>query len=173
MTSNRGVIRVARDALERVADGRAAAAAFTLYDISDGLKSSTCVGNFQPAAWKSRDGRLWFPTRRGAASVRPTETMPEPEAPRPLIERVLLDGRAQPAGAPTVAPPGRGDLTVEYTAPSFRNPSSVALRYLLEGLGTDWQEARAAARPLHERPAWPLHVPLAATRGGQRGGEAA
>jgi signal transduction histidine kinase len=132
---------VAREALERVAQGRPDPSAFTLYDIGDGLKSSTCVGNFQPAGWRSRDGKLWFPTRRGAAWLDPTRPIPALEPPRPLIERVLLDGRPEDLGGPAVAPPGRGDLTVEYTAPSFRNPAGLRFRYRLDGLDTNWQEA--------------------------------
>jgi signal transduction histidine kinase/ligand-binding sensor domain-containing protein len=141
MTSNRGIIRVARSTLERIAEGATEATPFTLYDVNDGLKSSTCVGNFQPAGWRSRDGRLWFPTRRGAVWVDPARSLPGPDPPRPLIERVLLDGRTQPQTGPAVAPPGRGELTVEFTAPSFRNPAALRFRYRLDGLDSDWQDA--------------------------------
>jgi signal transduction histidine kinase/ligand-binding sensor domain-containing protein len=141
MTSNRGIIRVARPDLERAMDGREGSP-FTLHDIGDGLKSSTCVGNFQPAGWKARDGRLWFPTRRGAVWVDGTRAPPAQVPPRPLVERVLLDGRPQSPAGPAVAPPGRGDLTVEYTAPSFRNPAALRFRYRLDGLDADWQDAQ-------------------------------
>jgi signal transduction histidine kinase/ligand-binding sensor domain-containing protein len=142
MTSNRGIVRVERSLLERTADGGGIdATPFTLYNVNDGLKSSTCVGNFQPAGWRARDGRLWFPTRRGAVWVDPARLLPGQDPPRPLIERVLLDGRTQPLAGPAVAPPGRGDLTVEFTAPSFRNPAALHFRYRLDGLDADWQDA--------------------------------
>ena len=34
------------------------------YGVADGMKSSECNGGYQPAGWKARDGRLWFPTQR-------------------------------------------------------------------------------------------------------------
>jgi len=141
MPSNRGVIRVSRRAMEALVEGADVTSPFTLYDVGDGLKSSTCVGNFQPAGWKTRDGRLWFPTRRGVVWVDPARTVAVPAPPLPRIERVLIDGRAQVAHGAAVAPPGRGDLSIDYTAPTFRNPAALRFRYRLDAFDGDWQDA--------------------------------
>jgi signal transduction histidine kinase/ligand-binding sensor domain-containing protein len=136
MPSNRGVIRVSKQALD--AGGPAS---FTLYGVGDGLKSSTCVGNFQPAGWHAKDGRLWFPTRRGVVWVDPARTERADARPSPLIERVLVDGQPQPPAGPVRAEPGRGDVTIDYTAPSFRNPAALRFRYRLDDFDSDWQDA--------------------------------
>jgi ligand-binding sensor domain-containing protein len=142
MTSNRGIIRVARDALARLyTHGPAASSPFTLYTVSDGLQTSTTVGNFQPASWASSDGRLWFPTRRGAVWVDPARTLTPPDPPRAIVESVVLDGRPQSPGLPATAPPGRGDVAIEYTAPWFRSPGSLRFQYRLDGLDDDWRDA--------------------------------
>ncbi len=141
LSGNRGVIRVSRDALEALADGRAPSPPFVLYDIGDGLKSSMCVGNCQPAALKARDGRFWFPTRRGAVFVDPARPgLRMPPAP-PLIERLLVDGRPHSLSGFAETPPGRGDLEFDYTAPSFRHPAALRFRYRLDGFDADWQDA--------------------------------
>jgi hypothetical protein len=35
------------------------------------MRSAECNGGFQPAGFKGRDGRLWFPTIAGVATVDP------------------------------------------------------------------------------------------------------
>jgi signal transduction histidine kinase len=161
--------------LERFADGGGEAPRFTLYDVGDGLKSSTTVGNFQPAGWRSRDGRIWFPTRRGVVWVDPAQTVPPRQPPRPLIERVLLDGRPQAPGASAVAPPGRVDLAIEYTAPSFRDPGRLRFRHRLDGLDADWQEAgeRRTAHYAHVPPGSYTFRVAALTPDGQASAEEA
>ncbi len=37
---------------------------------ADGMESIQCNGVAKPAAWKSRDGRLWFATTKGVAVTR-------------------------------------------------------------------------------------------------------
>src|SRR5207253_4525998 len=98
---------------------------FTLFDVGDGLKSSTCVGNFQPAAWKGGNGRLFFPTRRGVAWVDPEGASADHAPPAPVVERVVIDGAPQASEGLVAVPPGRGDVTVDYTAPRFRNPAAL------------------------------------------------
>ena len=176
MTSNRGVMRVARAALGRLMEGRPEASPFTLYDIGDGLKSSTCVGNFQPAAWKTRDGRLWFPTRRGAAWVDPSRPASVHAAPpASLIERVLLDGRPSTAVPRAVSEPGRGNLGVDYTAPSFRSAARLRFRYRLEGFDGEWVDAgtRRSAHYTNLSPGRYAFRVAAATPDGQIGPESA
>jgi signal transduction histidine kinase/ligand-binding sensor domain-containing protein len=141
LASNRGVIRVNRDALEALADGGTQKPPFVLYDIGDGMKSSTGVGNCQPAAFKTHDGRFWFPTRRGAVFVDPRQPVNRQAPPTPLVERLLVDGRPLHTSGRIEAAPGRGDLQFEFTAPSFRHPVALRFRYRLDAFDADWQDA--------------------------------
>jgi signal transduction histidine kinase len=53
----------------------------------------------------------------------------------------VIDGALQPSQGPVAVPPGRGDVTVDYTAPSFRNPAALRFRYRLDGFDREWQDA--------------------------------
>jgi signal transduction histidine kinase len=141
MSGDHGITRVNRDTLESWMDAGGPPPRAARYDIGDGMKSSTCVGSCQPAAFRGRDGRLWFPTRRGAVWIDPRGLPSPPPPPAPLLEAVLLDGRVSPLSGRASAPVGRGDVSIEFTAPAFRSPAALRFRYLLEGFDRDWQEA--------------------------------
>ena len=40
---------------------------------TDGVKSNECNGGSQPAGWRGRDGRLWFPTIKGLVVLDPEQ----------------------------------------------------------------------------------------------------
>ena len=42
------------------------------YGVADGMLSRECNGA-SPAGWKTRDGRLWFPTVKGVVSIDPRQ----------------------------------------------------------------------------------------------------
>ncbi len=48
-----------------VADGKAATVQPFIVGTADGMKTAESNGETQPAGWKARDGRLWFPTGKG------------------------------------------------------------------------------------------------------------
>ena len=70
MTGNKGISRVARKEFDDFAEGAHARSPAFAYGVGDGMKSNECNGGGQPAGWKGRDGRLWFPTARGVVCVR-------------------------------------------------------------------------------------------------------
>jgi signal transduction histidine kinase len=147
MSSNRGIFRARKSDLEAVAQGRQASVTCTVFGKTDGLVSVECNGTIQPAGWKSRDGRLWFPTTRGVAVIDP-QRVPRNEVPPPVvIENVILDGKPTPRGPRLTVPPGTERLEVHYTGLSFVAPRHVAFRYRLEGFDRTWitnREARVA-----------------------------
>ncbi len=62
------------------------------YDKSDGMPSIECMGGFQPAGLKSRNGQLWFPTVKGFAKVNPHLVPHNALRPPVKIEGALVDG---------------------------------------------------------------------------------
>ena len=138
LSGNKGVFRVARQELEALARGEIRAVTPTAYGTADGMKSNECSGMANPAGWKSRDGRLWFPTARGIVVIDPSQVAPSPVAPPVKIERVVVDGETL---ASLDVPPGKRRFDFEYTAPSFLAPRRVRFRYRLEGYDADWVEA--------------------------------
>lgn len=139
--ANKGIFRVRRRDLDEVADGRRASVASVAFGPSDGMRSAESNGAAQPAGWRTRDGRLWFSTSRGAVSVDPARPRGNLVIPPVLIEQVIADRRPRPPEREVAVPPGRGELELRYTALSFANPRRVMFRYRLEGFDHEWVEA--------------------------------
>jgi ligand-binding sensor domain-containing protein/tRNA A-37 threonylcarbamoyl transferase component Bud32 len=144
MSCNKGIFRASKKELDAFADGKTRRISCVAYGTTDGMKSAECNGGFQPAGWKARDGRLWFPTSKGAVMIDPAH-IPVNKLPPPVeMEEVLVDrkmiGRAT-AGSPVVLPPGKDKFEFHYTALSFLVPQRVKFKYRLEGLDKEWVDA--------------------------------
>jgi hypothetical protein len=111
------------------------------YDTADGMKESECNGGFQPAGWKTQDGRLWFATVRGATVVDPARLPGRPLPPPVFIEEVVADHETAPLPGPVRFAPGKGRFEFHYTALSFAAPERLRFRFRLEGFDPDWVEA--------------------------------
>ncbi|HEY3455077.1 MAG TPA: response regulator, partial [Bryobacteraceae bacterium] len=141
ISSNRGVYRVSLRELNAFADGKTGRVTSIAYGISDGMKTTECNGNFQPAGWKARDGRLWFPTMKGVVVVDPKKAEIVEAPPHVILEQVLVGGQTVDARAPFEAPPGRGELQFRYSAPNLQSPQRTEFRYKLVGFDHDWIDA--------------------------------
>lgn len=137
MSSNRGLFRVNQKDLEEVAAGRRASVAVVVYDETDGMPSRECNSG-DPAAWKTPDGRLWFPTLNGMARVEPAERTRNDVPPPVLVEEVSVDG--QPAAVSGGLPRG-WRYEFRYTALSFLAPHRIRFKHKLEGFDKDWVQA--------------------------------
>ncbi len=162
MSCRRGIFRVSRSELLAAVRGETPVVTSTVFGRADGMLSVQCNGVAKPAAWKSRDGRIWFPTIRGAVAV--DCTLKTNERPPPVrIEQVRADGQSVYRSAfdvPTperlTIPPGRGEVLIEYTGLSFRGPEKMRFRYRLEGVDAGWVEA-GASRVAHYNSVAPGH----------------
>ena len=152
MSSRRGIYRVSVADLNGFADKGVPFAAPRAYGIADGLRISEASSGGHPAAWRMRDGSLWFATLDGAAFVDPGSTTKNELPPLTAIEQVLLDDRPvdlrelngaglKPGGRPLAVPPGERRLEVQYAGLSFAAPQKVRYRYKLEGFDKDWVDA--------------------------------
>jgi ligand-binding sensor domain-containing protein/signal transduction histidine kinase len=140
ISSNSGVYRVSRAALNRMVDGGAAAEVLR-FGVADGMRISECSSGGHPAALRLRDGTLWFATLKGIARVDP-ETMPVNRvAPPVVIEQVSVDEVPQSAPAALDVAPGRSHYEFDYAGLSFVAPQKVEYRYELEGFDKGWVDA--------------------------------
>lgn len=142
--SQRGLFSVGKEDLDAFAAGRLQRVPVRGYGHSEGFPTTECSGLHHPSAWRGHDGRLWFATSRGVASLRPADVTGSLVPPAALIEDVRLDGAPQalpaPGAALAVAPGGR-NVEFRYTAPGLVAPETVRFRCRLEGLPGDWVEA--------------------------------
>jgi len=133
---------------------------------TDGMESAQCNGLAKPAAWKTRDGRLWFPTSKGLVMVDP-KTIKINQTPPPVyIEQALADKKPllrdglavnpsapEDADPPVQIPPGRGELEFHYTALSFQTPEKSRFKYKLEGVESGLAGRGHAADRVLQQPA--------------------
>lgn len=158
LTSARGIARVKKDSFDAVDLGRTDRLDATTYGKSDGLRSSEGNGAGQPAAWRTRDGRLWFATVKGLAVTDPARIPSNPQPPPVLIEDVRVDDDLLPRPLPRPLPPGHKRFEFHYTALSFFSPEKVRFRYRLEGFDRDWIDAGS------RRVAYYMNIPAGSYR---------
>jgi hypothetical protein len=139
MSSNHGIWRVSRQLLDEVAAGQRTTVDSQAYGEADGMRDRECNGVADPAGWRTRDGRLWFPTGKGLVVIDPAHLRPR-EPPHALIESIRVDGRPQPVAGLLVLPAGSPRLEVGYTAPALRGPERLQFRYRLDGFEPQWIE---------------------------------
>lgn len=142
--SNRGIHRSPRAELEAFVRGTIPSVSSLKLDARDGMLNPECNGGSQPAGFRARDGRLWFPTMAGAAIVDPDMEDSGRPLPRPVLEEVHIDNRRL-AGIPErlVIQPGQTHVELAYSAPSYARPEQIRFRYRLFGMSDTWIEAGA------------------------------
>jgi len=139
MSSAKGIFRASRAELNAFVDGQASSIECISYGTSDGMQTRECNGG-QPAAWRAKDGSLWFSTTKGIARIDP-EHLRLNEAPPPIaIERVVVDSRTVDTSI-TQLPAGSERLEFRYAGLSFVAPEKIRFKYRLEGYDKDWIDA--------------------------------
>jgi len=135
--SYEGLMRATQSSLADFAAGRTRKISCRTY------LSRECSADVQPAAMRSANGRLWFPTAEGLVSVNPAELTPNTHQPPVVIESVLVDGvelKTNLLGSDwngTVAlTPANEHLEIHFASLNFSAPKGMAFgarfRYRLE-----------------------------------------
>ena len=141
MSSNRGVFRASRRALNDFAERRIGRIPVISYGTRDGMVNAECNGGFQPAAWKSRDGRLWFPTMGGLVVTDPRKQTTAIRQQRAVIEQIIANEHQVSLRSGLRVPPGTGELEFHFSAPNLSSGQRIKFRYRLEGFDSGWVEA--------------------------------
>lgn len=139
--SEQGIYRLRKQELNDFAEGRNTFITCLAFGKADGLLNTGCIGGFQPAGFKARDGRLWFPTMEGVAIVDPRRVTMNELPPPVAIEDCLLDRRNVDCRQGLTIQPGQASLEINYTGLSFHKAEQMRFRYRLEGLEANWIEA--------------------------------
>jgi signal transduction histidine kinase/ligand-binding sensor domain-containing protein len=156
--SREGILRVSKQSLIEVAEGKLQTPSSSTYGRAEGIPPLECSG-YQPGAWRSRSGRLWFATTRGAVSVSPADLLDNNVPPPVVIEEVWVDRVRHEAparldrvrstldietGAPqetVVVEAGHREVEFRFTGLSLAAPEAVRFRYRLLGLEASWVDA--------------------------------
>ena len=146
--SNAGLMRVLKKSLNDFIAGTTNIISCRTYGKADGLPTRECSIGSQPAACRTSDGRLWFPTTKGLVSVNPADLKPNLQPPTVMIESVLVEGREQKTNLlsaawrqSVVVPPGGEQLDIHYTGLNFSAPDKVRFKYRLDNHEAAWTDA--------------------------------
>ena len=137
LPSEQGILRLSLKEANDVADGKISSIVPTSYGVAEGMKASECNGGV-PGACKARDGRLWFPTMRGAVAIDPNAV----NGPPPVVleeawaKKVKLGRESR-----TSVPAGSDTFDFTFTALSLSAPEKQRFKYRLEPYDKDWVDA--------------------------------
>jgi ligand-binding sensor domain-containing protein/signal transduction histidine kinase len=143
-----GLFRAQKKELNAFATGQATTITWREYGERDGFPTTEYGSGSQPAAWRSSQGRLWFPTIRGLVSLDPAQLVRDTNQPPVVIEVVKIQDQWQGAGTlrggfpqAITVPPGKQRLEIHYTSLNLADADRARFRYLMEGFADDWRLA--------------------------------
>jgi signal transduction histidine kinase/ligand-binding sensor domain-containing protein len=141
ISSDHGIYQVSKADLNAFAAGTLKTITSIAYGKVDGMLTVQCNGGIWPSAARTRDGKLWFPTRDGVAVIDPAIIIHNTVRPAVTIDSALIDNLPAQIENGLRIPPSRADVEINYAALSFIHAAETHYRYRLEGLDPDWVQA--------------------------------
>jgi ligand-binding sensor domain-containing protein/AraC-like DNA-binding protein len=136
------IFRVSKDDLNAFTGGKKGYFRSTTFGFSDGLKSLECRLGARNSAIKTRDGEIWFGTRKGIAVVNPERVSINKYPPLVLIKQIVLNYEVIPLEQTGISVKGLEDIVFDFTTPTFVSPDKVKIQFKLEGYDEDWRFIR-------------------------------
>jgi ligand-binding sensor domain-containing protein/signal transduction histidine kinase len=141
MACSKGIFSVSRGDLRKFAAGAIKNFTCRPFSPTEALRTIECKSGVQPAAYRMREGRVWFSTIHGAIVMDP-EHLFRKQLPVPvLIEDVIVNGDARSPTQISKLAPGLSNLEFRYTALTFLVPTRLTFNYMLEGFDKYWVDA--------------------------------
>jgi signal transduction histidine kinase len=135
-----GVLRIPAGELDRAVANPAYRIRYESFNTLDGLPGSTQNTFPGPMAARTRDGRIWFATKRGIDYVDPRHIPKNDLLPPVHVETIKVDDKVAAQTSGIVLNHDVKNVEIDYTAFSLSIPERVHLRYKLEGYDTVWQQ---------------------------------
>ena len=138
MSCNKGIFRLSKSELEEFASGRVHSLSPVVYGTADGMTTRECSGGGHPSGWRDREGRLWFSTIKGVATIDPEGLASNEQQPPVVVEQFRVDGEPVSAASSVELAPGKTRFDFYYAGLSFVAPEKVRYKYRLLGFDKDW-----------------------------------
>ncbi len=134
-----GIFSLRRQELTDLLAGRAARVHPVIVGRDDGMHGLTCLGLYKPAAWKGRDGHLWFATRKGVVNFNPARAITDTASPPAVVAAVNCDDEASAFSAGGLAISARvRKLALRLSVLCLSTPDRVQIKYRLDGFDSQW-----------------------------------
>jgi len=140
VNSNRGIFRLDPQDLDDYEHQRVPKLSPLVLGASDGIEQLEGNGGVQPAAARSGDGTLWFPTQSGVVYFNPARLKLRRSVPKAYIDTIIVDGRPH-ATLNNPLPSGLQTLEIHYSAVALHAGDAVRFRYRLQPSQKRWLDA--------------------------------
>jgi signal transduction histidine kinase/ligand-binding sensor domain-containing protein len=141
LNGSKGVLRVRKADWQRTVAQPQLPLAYQLINALDGYQSQAMLSNRHPSAFLAPDGQLWFMTTSDILRHDPAGVAGNRVAPSAEILRVNTAYGSYLAGTTVQLPAALPGFSIQFTAPSLRQPEGVRFAYQLDGVDSDWQDA--------------------------------
>lgn len=140
--SQNGILRINKNELSGFSNSQPEKIHVTSFGTSDGMESTEFNNGFsRNSALQSRDGRLWFITKKGVTTVNPMQVPINNIPPNVVIEEAIFDNNriSFPQSGRSYIFKGKKNVEIHFTAPTFLSPGNVKFQCRLEGLEKKWK----------------------------------
>ncbi|MBV2130053.1 ligand-binding sensor domain-containing diguanylate cyclase [Arsukibacterium indicum] len=139
ISTNRGVLRLARQQALDVIYGRRDNINYELFGESDGMASAQANGGSSPAASLHSDGSVWVATSVGVSKVQPARLSSFSAVTPPVVlEKLVADGKQYLPQQPVALAAGISRIELEYAGLGYIMPQRIQYRTRLDGFERDW-----------------------------------
>ena len=151
LTSNRGIIKISGDQIEKCLSGDIKKVAYEMFSEGVGLLSSQANGGSTPAATLHTDGTIWIATAKGASQVshKRLNKMSKKKLPV-VIEQLIVDGIEYPLfGGNTTNTlkdvellTGASRISIHYAGLGFLMAKNIQYQTQLLGFENQWLDKK-------------------------------
>jgi diguanylate cyclase (GGDEF)-like protein len=140
LTSNRGIISISREQVNKVIQGKNNQIDYRLFAEGVGLLSSQANGGSTPAATLHDDGSVWIATAKGVSHVNHERLQRTAETIIPVtIEQLNVDGISYPISSSIKLPEGASRITIHYAGLGYLMAKHIEYQTQLIGFDQQWR----------------------------------
>ncbi|MFP4557742.1 MAG: two-component regulator propeller domain-containing protein [Bacteroidales bacterium] len=137
--SDIGIARISKNELNDFAGGETNGYSYSIYDRSDGMKESRCIGATKSI--KTTNGNFAITTSGGVAFVNPSNIAQDEVSVKTIIERIIVGEEEFKSNEKVEVLPSNDHISIQFTAFNYKSSKKIAFRYKLSPFDNEWIES--------------------------------